>query len=588
MCGIAGVMTTRGTRPSFVMLDRMERAIAHRGPDGSVRLVRGDTALVQVRLAIVDLVTGDQPFFADDADPDTGIALIANGEIYNNPALRQAMTAAPFRTRSDCEPPVFLYQSQGVDFADRLRGMYAIAIHDPVAGRLVLARDPFGIKQIYYCETEELFAFASEPQALLAAGLGARMPDRAGVAELLQLKFTTGERTVFPGIHRVLPGETLVVEQGRVVARHRGTALPAGRPGGVRSVAALDAVLQESVVAHLQSDVPYGLFLSGGVDSAALLALMTRATGQRIQALTVGWAGADGVDETAEALRLAAVQRADCVRLEMSEGDFWELAPRIAACIDDPTADAAVLPSWLLGRAARAGGLKVTLCGEGGDELFGGYARYRKRRAPWRWLTRRPRSGGVFGGEVPGLSGWRDGLARAEAVTEPERTALQQAQAIDIAEWLPNDLLIKLDRTLMAHGVEGRTPFLDPVVAGFAFALPDGQKTGVRFGKLLLRDWLAEAFPAAGAWARKKGFKPPVGGWIAGRGEALARLVAGQPGVAEMVPEAVVRQVFAAAGQQSQPAWSLLYYALWHSAHVMGIDPQGDVGWVLAEAGRGG
>ncbi len=588
MCGIAGVMTTRGTRPSFVMLDQMEQAIAHRGPDGSGRLVRGDTALLHLRLAIVDLLTGDQPLFATDDDPDTGIALIGNGEIYNNPALRQAMTATPFRTRSDCEPPLFLYEAEGAGFADRLRGMYALAIHDPAKGRLVVARDPFGIKQIYYVATDELFAFASEPQALLAAGLGTRAPNPSRVAELLQLKFTTGAETVFPGIFRVLPGETLVVERGRITSRHRSTALPAGRPGAARTVAELDRVLTDSVVAHLQSDVPYGLFLSGGIDSAALLALMTRATGQRIQALTVGWAGAEGVDETAEALRLAGAQRADCQRIEMSDAEFWQFAPRIAASIDDPTADAAVLPSWMLGQAARAAGLKVTLCGEGGDELFGGYARYRKRRAPWRWLTRKPRSGGVFGGRIPGLAGWRDGLIQAEAQAEPDRSALQQAQMIDIAEWLPNDLLIKLDRTLMAHGVEGRTPFLDPLVAGFAFNLPDGQKAGLRFGKRLLRQWLEGAFPEAGAWARKKGFKPPVGGWIAQRGEALARLVATQPGVASLVPEPVVRQVFAAAAEESQPAWSLLYYALWHSAHVLEIDPAGDVGAVLAEAGRTG
>ena len=587
MCGIAGVMTKRGTAPGFVMLDRMQQALAHRGPDGSFRLIRGDTALLQERLAIVDLVSGDQPFFAADDDPATGIALIANGEIYNNPDLRRAMTATPFRTRSDCEPPVFLYEAEGAGFADRLRGMYAIAIHDPGCGRLVLARDPFGIKQIYYIETEELFAFASEPQALLAAGLGSPEPARAQAAELLQLKFTTGAETIFPGIRRVLPGETLVIERGRIVGRHRSTALPAGRPGAARTVAELDAVLLDSVVAHLQSDVPYGLFLSGGIDSAALLALMTRATGSRIHAITVGWAGAEGVDETAEALRLAAAQGADCERIEMSDTDFWTLAPRIAACIDDPTADAAVLPSWMLGRAARAAGLKVALCGEGGDELFGGYARYRKRRAPWRWLTRPPRSRGVFTDRISTFDGWRDGIVRAEVETEADRSALQRAQAIDIAEWLPNDLLIKLDRTLMAHGVEGRTPFLDPVVADFAFNLPDAQKTGVRFGKLLLRDWLAQAFPEAGAWARKKGFKPPVGGWIAARGTHLSQLVAAQPGVADMVPREVVLEVFAEAATAAQPAWSLLYYALWHSAHVLGVDAAGDIGEVLAEAARG-
>ncbi len=588
MCGIAGVMTCNGQAPDPAMLDRLQNAIAHRGPDGFGRLVRGGIALIQVRLAIVDLVTGDQPLFGVSNDRQDGTALIGNGEIYNNPDLRAAMPNAAFRTQSDCEPPAFLYDMFGPSFADRLRGMYALAVHDPLQNRLVLTRDPFGIKPLYYAQNESLFAFASEPQALLAAGLGGNEPDRVRVAELLQLKFTTGAETIFPGISRVLPGETLVIEHGRIVSRHRATALPPGRPRAISHNEALrrvDDVLTNSVAAHLQSDVPYGLFLSGGVDSAALLALMSRLTGNRIQALTVGWQGAEGVDETTEALRLAKAMGADCTRIEMGEQDFWNLAPQIAACIDDPTSDAAVLPSWMLGRAARAGGLKVTLCGEGGDELFGGYARYRKQRAPLRWIVRKPRSGGVFGSTIPGLIGWRDGIARAEAAAV-DRSSVQAAQFVDCQEWLPNDLLIKLDRTLMVHGVEGRTPFLDPVVADFAFTLPDHEKVGLKMGKKLLRGWLAGAFPQAGAWARKKGFKPPVGGWIARRGDALANQIAAQPGIAAVVPRDVVRAVIADAAGDSQPAWSLLHYALWHSVHVMGISAEGSIGDVLDAAVR--
>ena len=589
MCGIAGVMTRNGSAPDSAMLNRMQSAIAHRGPDGFGRLVRDDVALIQVRLAIVDLTTGDQPLFGISDDRQTGTALVGNGEIYNNPELRAAMPQAAFRTRSDCEPPVFLYDTLGAGFADRLRGMFALAVHDPIARRLVLVRDPFGIKPLYYAENAAAFAFASEPQSLLAAGFGSRNPSHARVAELLQLKFTTGAETIFPGIYRALPGETLVVEQGRIVARHRNHALPEGAPRPIRhgdAVRQLDAVLSDSVSAHLQSDVPFGLFLSGGVDSAALLALMTRLTGNRIQALTVGWAGAEGVDETAEARRLARAMGAECERLEMGEADFWNLAPQIAACIDDPTSDAAVLPSWMLGRAARAGGLKVTLCGEGGDELFGGYARYRKQRAPLSWFARKPRSSGVFGHAIPGLTGWRDGLAAAEASAGDVRSAVQAAQFVDCQEWLPNDLLIKLDRTLMVHGVEGRTPFLDPLVAEFAFTLPDSEKVGLRRGKVLLREWLEGAFPQAGAWARKKGFKPPVGGWIARRGKALADQIAHQPGVAQVVPSEVVQAVIANAAEASQPAWSLLHYALWHSVHVLGISAEGPIGEVLDAAVR--
>jgi asparagine synthase (glutamine-hydrolysing) len=482
---------------------------------------------------------------------------------------------------------VFIYEREGATCFERLRGMYAVAIHDPAREQLLLARDPFGIKPLYYAEAGTAFGFASEPQALLAAGFGARAVDPIRRAELLQLKFTTGRETIFPGIFRVLPGETITVARGRVVARTLRAALPDGPPRPIRhadALARLDAVLLDSLTAHLRADVPYGLFLSGGIDSAALLALMHRAVGDRVQAISVGWEGAGVLDESAEAARLARVLGASCERLVMTEADFWRVAPLVAAAMDDPTADAACLPTFLLGQAARAAGLKVALSGEGADELFGGYARYRKRRAPWRWIARRPRARGLFGADLPG---WRDGIAAAEHAVAAERSPVQRAQAVDIAEWLPNDLLGKLDRMLMAHGVEGRTPFLDPRVAAFAFALPDAQKASLRFGKRLLREWLAQRFPQAGAYARKKGFKPPVGAWIAARGEALAKAVARQPGVAEAMPADAVRAVFGRAEAAPQPAWSLLFYALWHQHHVVGCAAQGGVEEVLAQ-GAGG
>ena len=274
MCGIAGLVMRGGGVPDPGVLDRLLAGIAHRGPDGEGRLVRGDTALLHRRLAIIDLVTGDQPFFAPG-----GSAVVCNGEIYNNPELRAAMLGTPFRSRSDCEPAVFLYEQEGEGFARRLRGMFALAIHDPVRGRLVLARDPFGIKPLYYVQTDEMFAFASEAQALLRAGFSRRAIGDIGRAELLQLKFTTGAETVFPGIFRVLPGETIVVERGEIVARAMVAALPPGRPQGIshrEALGRLETVLSDSVAVHLRSDVPYGLFLSGGIDSSAVLALMSR------------------------------------------------------------------------------------------------------------------------------------------------------------------------------------------------------------------------------------------------------------------------------------------------------------------------
>jgi asparagine synthase (glutamine-hydrolysing) len=583
MCGIAGVMTRDGSTPDGAMLHALQATLAHRGPDGRGMLIRGNVGLVHLRLSIVDLTTGDQPLLAPN-----GTALVTNGEIYNDPDLRRTMTWAPFRTRSDSEPAVFLAETLGAAFATHLRGMYAMAAHNPHTGQLLLTRDPFGIKPLYYASSENVFAFASEPQALLAAGLGARAAGQRQLAELLQLKFVTGAETIFPGIVRVLPGETLVIERGAIVGRYRRAALPAGRPIDIQretTLRQLEGVLLGSVAAHLRSDVPYGLFFSGGIDSSVLLTLMRRATSSPIQTLTVGWEGGGEADEGQEAERLARHVGADCERLTMTARDFWSLTPRVVAAIDDPTADAAVLPTWILGRAAAAGGLKVTLCGEGGDELFAGYGRYRKRRSPWRWFTHRPRTRGTLGMH-PTLNGWRDGLDEVERQSAANRTPLQHAQAVDCAEWLPNDLLIKLDRTLMAHGVEGRTPFLDPEVANFAFRLPDEQKVGLRFGKVLLRAWLARNFPEAGAWARKKGFNPPVGAWIASRGAEVGNLVSAHPALAGVLPVETVRAIFANAAGAPQPAWSLLFTALWYGHHVLGLPADGGVLDTLAAARR--
>jgi asparagine synthase (glutamine-hydrolysing) len=583
---MAGMMMRGGVPADPAGLRTLAGAMAHRGPDGAGFYARDNVGLVQTRLAIVDLVTGDQPFIAAD-----GTALIAVGEIYNDPELRRQMAEAPYVTRSDCESPLYLYQAKGVDFAGALRGMYAIAIHDPAASRLVLARDPFGIKPIYYVEDERGFAFASEPQALITAGLAGRTLRPKARAELLQLKFTTGRPTIFADIQRVEPGETLVIEDGRIVQRLRQAMLPKAGPArvsGPTPAARLDDVLMDTVSHHLRSDAPYGLFLSGGIDSAVLVTLMARLSSQPVYALTAGFPGSAAADETAQAARIARAVGAEHHVVEMTHGDFWALAPRIAAALDDPCADGAALPSYMLARAA-AGHLKVVLNGAGADEIFGGYTRY--RRARWLGaLAGRSRSHGVFDrdfGPAPALNGWRDALAevsRAEA--GHGRTQVQKLQAIDSAEWLPNDVLLVLDRCLMAHSIEGRTPFLDPPTADFAFRLPDGLKIQGKFGKWLLRDWLNRQVPESAAFARKTGFVPPVGEWIAVRGCPLEELVIAQPGVAETFSEAFVRAVLADAAANAQAAWNLVFYALWHSCHVVGVSPDGTIDDVLAEAGR--
>ena len=586
MCGIAGIMVRDGKSPDASILDSFADVLGHRGPDGEGKYLAGSVAMVQTRLAVIDLKTGDQPIYESG-----GGALIANAEIYNYLELRAELASVPQSTQSDCEPPLHLYRRDGLSFTDSLRGMYAIAIHDPVDARLVLARDPFGIKPLYYVETADHFAFASEPQALLAAGMAVAELAEEHRNELLQLQFTCGRGTIYKGINRVLPGETLVIRGGRIVERRRRAALPSGGPqicGVDEGLARLDETLENSVVLHQRSDVPYGLFLSGGIDSSTMLALMARLNEQPVKAYTAGFSGTAVADEREHARTLAESVGAEFHDVDFTDTDFWTLLPEIAAAMDDPAADYAILPTWKLAREA-ARDLKVVISGEGGDELFGGYGRYRSALRPWWQGGRMMRARGI----VEGLgvlrqddASWRDAIAASEVTaTEPLRSRLQIAQAVDITDWLPNDLLAKLDRCLMAHGIEGRTPFLDTAVADAVFRLPDGLKIHKQRGKWILRRWLDRVMPAARAFERKRGFTVPVGEWIFERGAELGPLVAASPAIAEAChPDRVVALYKSTRKRARLAGWVLLFYALWHRRHIELRHPEGDVFDVLSAA----
>ena len=425
---------------------------------------------------------------------------------------------------------------------------------------------------------------------MLAAVLVTPAVDEVTRGELLELQFTTGRQTIFQGIMRVLPGETIVVEAGRIKERRSLEALPPGGPEPCDESAALarlDEILEESVSLHQRSDVPYAMFLSGGIDSAALLALMARLDDRPVRVFTAGFPGSAVPDERAQADMLARRLGAESVPVAVAAGDFWDLLPGIAAALDDPVTDYAVVPTYKLGQVAAAD-FKVVLTGEGGDELFAGYGRYRSQRRP-RWLGgRRPRRRGSFD-DLDVLrhdtSGWRGGIVEAERLAAGGgRSKLQAAQAVDCADWLAHDLLLKLDRCLMAHGLEGRVPLLDRAVAEFAFALPDRLKLRRRLGKYLLRRWLSDHLPEALPFSRKRGFTVPVGEWIAARGADVGPLVAAQPGIAEIArPDRVAALFMSRDRRQGFAAWTLLFYALWHQIHILGCDPAGDVAAVLSE-----
>jgi asparagine synthase (glutamine-hydrolysing) len=585
MCGIAGLMTRDGAPPSQAILDRLAAALAHRGPDGAATRITGDCGLVHTRLAIVDLAGGAQPLVARD-----GTAIVVNGEIYNDPDIRRRLRSACFATASDSESALALYgrgatAEHCLAFVEELRGMYALALHDPAAGRLVLARDPFGIKPLYVAETSAGFAFASEPQALIAAGLVAATVSSAVRDELLALQFTTGTATLFSGITRLAPGEAVAVEHGRIVARRRRAALPPpGEPPVDAAAAAAEfgRVWADSIAAHERSDVPFAMFLSGGIDSAAVLAMMATVTPTPPLAFTAAFPGTAAADERATARAVAASVGAVHVEVEISAADFWRTLPAIVAAMDDPAADYAIVPTYLLARQA-ARDVKVVLTGEGGDEIFAGYGRYRAALRPWPlakepWRHHRLAGLGLLRSPVQRRT-WREGMTAVEAeVARAGYRGLQALQASDMAAWLPYDLLSKLDRCLMAHGLEGRVPFLDPLVARVAFPLPRSLKIHNGRGKWLLRRWLAEACPAAAAMAPKRGFTVPVGEWIAASAPRLAPLIAGQPGVAEVCkPDAVIDLYRTADVRHGHAMWLLLFYALWHQRHILGLRCNGDV-----------
>jgi len=579
MCAIAG-LAWRDTPPPET-LPVMLAALAHRGPDGEGTYHGVNIAFGQRRLAVIDPAGGAQPLRAGTA------VLAANAEIYNYLELRGFIPEKQFTTGSDCEPALHLFHRDGPNFIKRLRGMYAIAAHDSATGLLLLSRDPFGIKPLYFASTAWGMAFASTPRALLAAGHAARTIRPRARAALLQMQFSPGAHTIFPDIYRVLPGETLHIERGAVTARTYLHPLPPGRPGPIRQSAAvdnLDRALTESVALHLRADVSMGLLLSGGIDSASLLAVMSRHG--RVDAFTAGFDVPGVADERRQAAAVARAVGARHETIEVTQADFIRHLPAIVACMDDPAADYAIVPLWFLARHA-ARDKKVLLSGEGGDELFAGYGRYRRATRSWWRGGRNMRARGTFAGLGilrDGTDAWRADWAEAERnAVRPYRTRLQAAQATDIAEWLPNDLLTKLDRCLMAHGVEGRTPLLDPAIAAASYHLPDALKFHGRRGKNVLRAWLADTLPAANTSAPKQGFTVPVGSWIDANAARFGALVAGQPCIAEIAHPDRVRALFASS-RDGLAKWTLLFYALWHRVHIEGAAADGDAFDTLSKA----
>lgn len=552
MCGIAGVIGPGGSaRP-------MIEALTHRGPNGVFVEETPGRSLAHARLSIIDLEGGWQPLHA------AGCTVIGNGEIYNYVELAAEFGLADqLATGSDFEPLLHIYAQQGPAAFQRLRGMYAFCLIG-ADGRTWLVRDPFGIKPLYVLEHEGSVAFASEPRAFLAAGLIEPELSEDRARELLAFNYTLTDETIFKGLRRLEPGEIVEVVDGKLVLHGVRPAVPAriARDGDEAALLSrLDAALEDSVKVHQRSDVPYGLFLSGGIDSATIATLMSRLNERPVTAFTCGFDAPGARDERAQAERVARALNLDWRETTFGEEDFWRILPQVAWAMDDPTADYASLPTYKLAEAAK-GTLTVVLTGEGGDELFGGYGRYRRALRP-AWLGGRAAEPRTPDAAV--VARWREQAKAPEGLTR-----LQKAQWADIATWLPGDLLTKLDRCLMAHGLEGRTPFLDAQVANFAFPLPDRFKVRGRYGKWLLRKWLERACPAAEPWARKQGFTVPVDAWIEPRAGEIGRRIGQVAAVRRVLEADAAAAVFATPGAAR---WPLLFFAVWSLIHLEGASP---------------
>lgn len=586
MCGIAGIYGTAATDPR--VLRDMAQRLAHRGPDHQGIEIDDDAGLAHTRLSIIDLGGGDQPLHADDGR----LSLIANGEIYNYVELRAELErrGRRFATGSDCETILHAYAEYGDAFLDRLHGMFAFALHDRARRRLILARDRLGIKPLFLARLTHGWAFASEPKAL-APLVGKPTVDPHALAQYLQCQFSTGRRTLWSGIERLLPGEALTLDAGGGVTRRRYWSPQDIRPAATGfddAAARFDELMRTVMVEHMRSDVPFGLFLSGGLDSSLLLALLSRLKGEPIRTFSVGFADSPRGTELDLAERLARDHGSRHTVLRPTGRDMLDRLALSVWAADELMRDFANLPTLMLAETAGAE-LKVVFSGEGGDEVFGGYRRYRGARLE-RWLKNllQPGSGGfrttgnfrglergVFGAALrEAARGWRQEFIAAWQSAPRGWSELQRMQLVDIATALPDNLLVKADRLLMAFGVEGRVPLLDHRVVEFGLALPDTLKIAPRHGKEFLRRWAQRYLPAEHLRAPKRGFTVPMDAWLKGETlDRLERILSASPAIREWFrPRAVhlLAEKQRRGRNVTRNLGALLQFALWHRIFVEG------------------
>lgn len=620
MCGIAGALALdpRATLPE-ALARTMCDVIVHRGPDDEGLLTDGPLSMGMRRLSIIDLEGGQQPIWNEDRS----VAVFQNGEIYNFNELRRDLEARghTFRTNSDTEAIVHLYEEYGDDCVEHLRGMFAIAVWDQPRRRLLLARDRLGIKPLYYAEEKDRLLFGSELKSLLAAGMD-RTIDRQALHDYLTLTHIPAPQTIFRSARKLEPGHRLIVEDGRI-RKERWWQLdltPASFSSEGEIIEAVRDAVDDAVRSHLVSDVPLGVFLSGGVDSASLVACMRRHHTGPLKTFSIGFE--EKTFNELDRARIAA-QHFETEHHElMVTPDATALVPELVASFDEPYADSSAIPVLCVARLAREH-VTVALSGEGGDEIFAGYKTYSAtllagwyRRfvpGPLRKLVppivdRLPVSHDrvsfdymakrfVRGAEEPTMAShlaWKaifdearksalyaDGgegnestlrLFDAAAAGVPDRDILAQLLAADTIVGLEGDMLVKADRMTMATSLEGRVPLLDHPLVELAASVPSRFKMKRMTKKYLLRTAMEPWLPHETLHGPKQGFNVPIPSWLTGPlrervHDTLApeRIRATGLFRPEVVSE-LVRAHEAKERDCSRDIWTLLMFQSWYDA----------------------
>ncbi len=626
MSAIAGCLVlAEGTRLDADWAVRAARRMAHRGPDDEGVFSDGSIALAARRLAVIDTSAGGhQPMRSADGR----FWMVYNGEIYNYAELAQRLRARGIQLRGGSDSEVLLetYAVEGKDALRRLRGMYALAIWDSQNRELFCARDPFGIKPLYYTLAEggRQFRFASERKALAGPG-EVSVIDPDALRRYLSFQYVPAPATMTPPVRSLPPGHFLTTRPGEPVDvfRYWRPVLRPSKSPSPDTPERILAALRDSVTAHMRSDAPVGAFLSGGVDSAAICALAAE-TRPGMLTFTAGFART-GYSEIEQAQETAAALGLKSMPYVVTAPEFAARLPQIIWHLDDPMADAAAVPLWFIAREARRH-VKVVLSGEGADELFGGYGVYYQPSVV-RAATRLPHWGRSSAGAMaaripPGQRGRgllnriavplrsryignanvfdadevellaRYGGGTAYEITDPLFDQAAEAglddvatmQFVDINTWLPGDILVKADRAAMAHGLELRTPFLDRAVMTAASRLARAEKTAAGTTKFALREAMGGLLPQVAAERRKLGFPVPIGHWFRGELAGYVEQVIREARTEEWLDKRAVFGVMRRyqAGDPQVPwrqLWALVVFSLWHQIYVERVYDPVALGW---------